>query len=207
MASDLTEEISGTLEVGCLVTLAPLVMARVRQTFMRAYPGVDIAMKAGQDELMSLLHLGRRAMALTYDLELAADVIFHELASLPPYALLAADHALAGHGEVTLAELSEVPLVLLDLPLSRDYFHGLFLAAGAEPNLVQRTPLSSAGISCEAHGPAAVRPERRRQSRGICRGEGRESDPHRPRRAGDRHARRPTAISALSLSDRAFRIV
>lgn len=140
-AAELTEDISGTLELGCLVTLAPLVMARLCHTFMRAYPGVDVVMtEAGQDELMSCLHMGQLTTALTYDLELAADVEFHELASLPPYALLAADHPLAKSAEVTLAELAEIPLVLLDLPLSRDYFRGLFLAAGLEPNLVQRTP-------------------------------------------------------------------
>ena len=140
-ASELTEEISGTLELGCLVTLAPLVMARLCQTFMRAYRAVSVEMtEAGQDELMWSLHRGELTVALTYDLELPGDVEFHELASLPPYALFSADHELAAKPQVTLAELAELPLVMLDLPLSREYFGALFLAAGFEPNPVQRTP-------------------------------------------------------------------
>jgi DNA-binding transcriptional LysR family regulator len=140
-AAELTEEISGTLELGCLVTLAPLVMARLCQTFMRRYPGVDVQMtEAGQDQLMHGLRVGELAAALTYDLELSGDVEFQDLASLPPYALVAADHPLTARAEATLAELAELPLVMLDLPLSRDYFRELFLRAGLEPSVAQRSP-------------------------------------------------------------------
>lgn len=140
-ASELTDEISGTLELGCLVTLAPLVMARLCQTFMGRYPNVEIAMtEAGQDDLMSGLRTGQLTIALTYDLEIAADMQFQKLSSLPPYALLSAGHPLATRDQVTLAELVELPMVMLDLPLSRDYFMSLFLVAGLEPTVAQRTP-------------------------------------------------------------------
>jgi hypothetical protein len=43
-------------------------------------------------------------------------------------------------GSVTLAELTEEPLVLLDLPLSRDYLQALFIAAGLRPVIGQRSP-------------------------------------------------------------------
>jgi DNA-binding transcriptional LysR family regulator len=140
-AAELTEDISGTLELGCLVSLAPLVLARLCQSFMRKYPGVAVSMtEAGQDELMNGLRLGQLTTALTYDLELPDDIVFGQLASLPPYALFAADHQLASRPQVTIAELATEPLVMLDLPLSRDYFRGLFLAAELEPTVVQRSP-------------------------------------------------------------------
>lgn len=96
--------------------------------------------EAGQDQLMYALRVGELAAALTYDLELTGDVEFQELASLPPYALVAADHPLAARAEVTLADLAELPLVMLDLPLSRDYFRDLFLMSDLEPKVVQRSP-------------------------------------------------------------------
>jgi DNA-binding transcriptional LysR family regulator len=140
-ASELTEEVSGTLELGCLVSLAPMVLARLCQSFVAHYPDVDVSMtEGGQDELMNGLRLGQLTTALTYDLDLPGDVEYEQLASLPPYALFAADHPLASQASVTLAQLAPEPLVLLDLPLSRDYFRALFLAAELEPTIVQRSP-------------------------------------------------------------------
>lgn len=139
-AAELTDELSGALELGCLVTLAPLVTPRLCQQFQRAHPKVSVEMvEAGQQELVEALRTGRLTFAVTYDLELAGDLSFEPLAQLPPHALFAADHPLAGRAEVSLAELAREQLVLLDLPLSRDYFRALFLAAGLEPEIAQRS--------------------------------------------------------------------
>jgi DNA-binding transcriptional LysR family regulator len=54
-------------------------------------------------------------------------------------AVFAADHPLAGAESVTLAQLAAEPLVLLDLPHSREYFRGLFSAAGMEPEVGHRS--------------------------------------------------------------------
>jgi len=140
-AAELTHELSGTLELGCLVTLAPLVTPRLCQEFQRIHPGVTIEMiEGGQEELVDALSSGRITVAITYDLEIADTLTFEPLAQLPPYALFAAEHPLAGRDQVTLPELAEEPLVLLDLPLSRDYFRALFLAADLEPHIAHRNP-------------------------------------------------------------------
>jgi DNA-binding transcriptional LysR family regulator len=139
-ASELTHELSGTLELGCLVTLAPLVTPRLCQEFRRTHPNVEIEMvEAGQQELVDALRTGRLTLAVTYDLELADDLRFEPLTELPPHALFAVDHPFAERAQISLAELAEEPLVLLDLPLSRDYFSSLFLAAGLEPRIAQRS--------------------------------------------------------------------
>jgi DNA-binding transcriptional LysR family regulator len=82
---------------------------------------------------------GRLSVSLTYDLDLAGDLAFTALARLPPYAVFAADHPLAGAESVTLGQLAAEPLVLLDLPHSREYFRGLFSAAGVEPEVGHRS--------------------------------------------------------------------
>ncbi|WP_263986592.1 LysR substrate-binding domain-containing protein, partial [Streptomyces sp. NK15101] len=48
-------------------------------------------------------------------------------------------HPLAGRDSVELAELSAEPLVLLDLPHSRDYFRSLVAATGTAPDVRYRT--------------------------------------------------------------------
>jgi DNA-binding transcriptional LysR family regulator len=139
-ASELTGELAGTLEVGCFVPLAPLIAPRLCQTFEAAHEGVDVLLVEGeQRELLGRLRSGHLALALTYDLELAGDIAFDALAELPPYALFAADDPRARLDEVTLAGLADAPLVLLDLPHSRDYFRALFLAEGVDPTIARRS--------------------------------------------------------------------
>jgi DNA-binding transcriptional LysR family regulator len=139
-ASELTDELSGTLDLGCLVTLAPLVTPRLVQVFRRGHPAVAIDMiEGGQADLVAALRSGRLTLAVTYDLDLGDDLEFERLAELPPYALFAASHPLAALTEVSLEQLAHEPLVLLDLPHSREYFRDLFIAAGLEPQIAMRS--------------------------------------------------------------------
>ena len=96
-ASELTAELSGTLHLGCLVTVAPLMMPRLGKGFRDRHPAVALEMvEAGQQELVSGVRSGGLSVSLTYDLDLADDLTFTALARLPPYAVFAADHPLAG---------------------------------------------------------------------------------------------------------------
>jgi DNA-binding transcriptional LysR family regulator len=139
-ALELADEVRGPLELGCLVTLAPLVAPRLCQEFQAAHPEVALHLvEGGQDELLEQRRRGSLSLALTYDLQLAEEIAFEPLVSLPPYALFAAGHPFAQRRSVTLAELAGEPLILLDLPLSREYFLSLFLGAGVEPQVRLRS--------------------------------------------------------------------
>jgi DNA-binding transcriptional LysR family regulator len=140
LAADLTQDVSGRLDLGCLVTIAPLVTPRLCHEFSARYPAVEIAVvEAGQDALLEGMRTGTLSLAVTYDLELGADISFEGLATLAPYAVVAADHPLARRREVSLAELAGESLVLLDLPHSREYFRSLFAAEGVEPTVGHRS--------------------------------------------------------------------
>ncbi len=153
MVSELADGLSGHLEVGVFLTLAPLIMPRLCLEFSEQYPGVTLRfVEADQDGLLSRLREGLIAVALTYDLQLAEDIAFERLATLPPYALCAASHPLAARDSVTLDELVREPLVLLDLPLSRDYFLSLFAAQGFEPRIGHRTSQPDVVRSLVANG-------------------------------------------------------
>lgn len=139
-ASELTAELSGALHLGCLITIAPLVTPRLGQAFRDLHPAVSIEMvEGGQADLTAGLRTGHLSVALTYDLDLTDDLIFTPLASLPPRAVFAADHPLARQESVSFEELAPEPLVLLDLPHSRDYFRGLFASAGVQPTIAHRS--------------------------------------------------------------------
>jgi DNA-binding transcriptional LysR family regulator len=57
------------------------------------------------------------------------------LASLPPYALFGASHPLARERTIKLSQLAALPMVLLDLPMSREYFLALFIRERLKPNI------------------------------------------------------------------------
>ncbi|HEX2589617.1 MAG TPA: LysR family transcriptional regulator [Gaiellales bacterium] len=140
LAVTLSDEIAGVLDLGCLVTLAPLVAPSLVRGFEAANPRVHVELvESHQDGLLERLRAGLTSAALTYDLQLPADVEFEPLVELPPHALLPAGHRLALRKRVGLGELAHEPHILLDLPLSRDYFLQLFAEAGLEPVIALRS--------------------------------------------------------------------
>lgn len=139
-ASEAADTVSGPLSVGCMVTMAPMIMPELAHGFTAAYPKAVIRQTAG--DLESLLAALRRAdidIAITYDLQIPAGISFTPLARLPPYVMVGETHPLAGAGAVSLAALAEEPLILLDLPISADYFMALFLAEGLSPRIHMRS--------------------------------------------------------------------
>ncbi len=152
-SAEIRGEVSGELPVGCLVTLAPVLAPRVFAMFEERWPEARPMLQTGdQETLLGLLRRGEIDLALTYDLGLDDRTLFEPLALYPPYCLLAADHSLARHPSLTLSVLADEPLVLLDLPLSRDYFFALFADAGVTPTVARRSGDPELVRSLVAHG-------------------------------------------------------
>ena len=140
VAGDIGRKVRGPLSVGCLLTFAQIVLPSLRAQFETTYPEVRIRQfEINQGQLFDMLHRGDIDLALTYDLELSQDVDFYPFVTLPAYILLAGDHRLAQSSEVTPEELVDEPMVLLDLPYSREYFLSTFHQRGLRPNVTERT--------------------------------------------------------------------
>lgn len=140
LSNELTGQVRGPLHVACLVTFAQAVIPAIRRTFSDAYPDVDFFQyERDHAAILEGLRMARFDVALSYDLDIPADMTFRELAVLPPYAVLHEDHPLAGRTEVTVQDLAAHPMILLDLPFSATYFLSLFRDAGLNPRIVERT--------------------------------------------------------------------
>lgn len=136
IAADIGEGLRGTVQFGCLVTLAPVVAPGLVRSFETAVPEARVALaEAHQARLLEMLRRAEIDLAMTYDLDIPGDVAFEPLAALPPYVLLSEDHPRAGAASLTLEEIAEEPMVLLDLPLSREYFLSMFHARGLRPRI------------------------------------------------------------------------
>jgi DNA-binding transcriptional LysR family regulator len=135
-AADISHQMRGELTVGWFSTLAPIMMPELVQSFLKAFPDTQVRSQEGHQEgLLTSLREARIELAITYDLEIREDIDFQPLASLPPYALLAANHPLARERTLKLSQLASLPMVLLDLPMSREYFLALFMRERLKPNI------------------------------------------------------------------------
>ncbi|MDB5661154.1 MAG: LysR family transcriptional regulator [Cypionkella sp.] len=140
LANQITGKVRGPLSVGCLVTFAQMVLPQLRYSFVQAFPEVDFTqIELNQVEIFAALRSASLDIALTYDLDIPADLSFLPLVTLPPYAVMPPNHPLAQRDQVTPRELAEYPMILLDLPLSSDYFLSHFAAINLRPNIVERT--------------------------------------------------------------------
>ncbi len=140
VAADITGSVRGPLSVGCLVTFAQLVLPMLRRGYEERFPEVRFQQtEMNQAELFSALRRSDIDIAMTYDMDIPADLQFSGLIRLRPFALLAAEHPLASGPDVSLDALSQLPMVLLDLPISADYFLSLFATCNLEPNVAERT--------------------------------------------------------------------
>jgi DNA-binding transcriptional LysR family regulator len=140
LAGTISGNVQGPLNIGCLLTFAQVLLPAIRREFQRAH--TDVAVTQIECDQSTLIEKIRRAeidIALTYDLEIPHDLEFIPLRSLPLYAVVGANHPLAGLKSVSTKMLVEYPMVLLDLPISRTYFLSVFEQAGRAPHIVERT--------------------------------------------------------------------
>ena len=140
LASETSGQVRGTLSLGCMVTLAPMLVPELSHSFSSALPETQVHhFEGNQEQLMDALRRSEIDVAITYDLHVPEDVLFVPLASLPPHVVLSESHPFARHSALSLQDLVSEPMILLDLPLSREYFLGLFMKEGLQPHIAARS--------------------------------------------------------------------
>lgn len=139
-ADTVTSAVTGTLHVGVFRTYAPLFIPEVCKSFLEKYPRTDFHISESSEAgLLEKLHRAEISMAITYSINLTNDIAFEPLAQMPTYVLLPADHPRAKEPSIPLASMIEEPFILLDLPLSREYFLSMFERQNLTPKIVARS--------------------------------------------------------------------
>ena len=120
-----------TLRIGCLAAPAPFVMGELLAACAIQHPEIAVELvESDSTALVERLRRGDLALALTYDLDLGTGLEVERLGELRPYVLLPAAHPLARQSSVSLADLVPEPMILLDLPGTREHQRGCFAASG-----------------------------------------------------------------------------
>ncbi|WP_207839658.1 LysR substrate-binding domain-containing protein [Williamsia soli] len=114
-------EITGTLSVGCYSTLAPFVIPPMLDDFGGHHDGLDVQVLEGSaDEIVGALTDGRCEIGFLYGNDLRDGLDSTVVRTTKPYVILAADHRLASHPAVRLADLADEPLIMFDVPSARN---------------------------------------------------------------------------------------
>ena len=135
---DDADTLSGEIVVGIYAPLAPFRAPIILQRFERLHPGVTVTFLEGdQGSLQGALSSGACEVALMYDLGVDHRFVRKIIDRVPPHIIVGAGHPAAQHRErpVSLRDFAAEPLILLDLPHTREYYLGLFKHLGVEPTV------------------------------------------------------------------------
>lgn len=129
----------GEIRIGAFTSISPSIAPQVIRDLRATHPELTVHLTEG--DIVSIQHRlrdGSVDLLLTYDAGLWPEFTADTLANAPPHAVLAKTDPLAQKAVVSLHDLSEHPLLLLNLPQSRNYVLSLFDRAGVSPGPIQR---------------------------------------------------------------------
>lgn len=130
------ENVAGRVRLICFSTLAPILLPGLLARLADEHPRLDVAVtEADAAGCASALLSGQADMALTYDLGMPGGIATRKVNTIRPYVALPAEHRLAHRPAIRLNQLRGEPLILLDMPYSRDVMFSLLHEAGVEPTV------------------------------------------------------------------------
>ncbi len=139
VAAELNNKVVGRISVGCMITLAPMIAPELGYEFRQKYPATKMRMMEGShEELLDGLRTVETDIAISYDLDIPEDIAFEPLASLPPHILLSANHPFAHKKSIKIEELKDEPMIMLNLPHTKEYFMSLFETKGITPTIASQ---------------------------------------------------------------------
>lgn len=138
--SDNGGPLRGPVTVGCYSTLAPTILPPLMETIRREAPDIALSIVDGPvSELLPALLSGGIDVMISYGFGLPLELEQVELSETQIHVILSESHRLAQNETVSLEQLADDPLILFDLPPSRDHTLGMLREAGATPTVAYRS--------------------------------------------------------------------
>lgn len=136
----ITGEPKGVLRLACYEPTAPYVLPPLLKRIAERYPDLSIDISEGDmGDIDESLRAGKTDVALTYRRETHPDTRFTSFFSARPWVIVPESWAISKEPHLSLQDLVEHPMILLDLQGTMRYFMGLFDAEGLHPNISHRT--------------------------------------------------------------------
>jgi len=133
------DELTGTLRLGVYQPMSVFRTPQLLRAFHETHPEVLVDIQEGsQSRLVQLLTENRVDVVVSYSLIDFAQWHVETLTKIRPHAIVGKQHRFATRHGISLEELAEEPLVLLDLPYTGAYYLGLFEDKGLSPHVAYR---------------------------------------------------------------------
>jgi DNA-binding transcriptional LysR family regulator len=130
----------GSVRVSCYATAAPAFLPPILKSFKSTHADTSITLLEGNmAATIAYLTNGEADLAFCYDMMVGENHSFTPLFGAPPYALVSADDPLANEKSVSLYDLAPRPMVMLDLPHTKEYFSNMFEPLDLKPNVIHST--------------------------------------------------------------------
>lgn len=124
--TDLRMALSGNLSIGYYAPVAPSFIPAIVNPLVRGNPDVRLSFTESDNEAVQSGLLGGIYDVILFVAEnVRAGIEYETLLEAPPYLLAPGDHPLASKESVVFEQLSGLPMVLLDLPFTSEYYRGL----------------------------------------------------------------------------------
>lgn len=134
-------ELRGPVALGCYTGLASNILPAVLEGVGRRHPEVDVAITVGDHtELLAGLESGLLDLAIVYDIGLPSSLQRSVVYETEVLAVLAASEPLARQADIDLADLAELPLVMLDTAPSTGYTELMFSQRKLTPRIGSIVP-------------------------------------------------------------------
>lgn len=128
--------IHGTLRLGCYSPLSATFLPSLMQEFTSRYPSVNIELTDGVEKKLHEMMLdGLVDVAFSYERPAHPELECLHLASRRPHVLVADNHQFANRDHVSLADLADESLILLEIGVSNTHIMSWFAAAGVTPRV------------------------------------------------------------------------
>jgi DNA-binding transcriptional LysR family regulator len=131
---------AGTLNIGCLATIAPYLLPLLLKELADNHPEIQLRWREDKHEaLLDALHGGGFDLIIIYDYDIPTTLQITPLRPMPVQVVLPSGHRLVSSQTCSLKDLVAEPMVLLDQPRTRDYFLSLFGSRDLSPTIAYRT--------------------------------------------------------------------
>ena len=144
---------AGLVRIACYATAAPTFLPPILKSITENFPGISVkVMEGNMMAIADYLDNGEVDLVFTYDRHVPHGQSFEPLFTAPPYALISRSDEASQRPSITFEQLSKKPMIMLDLPYTRDYFFSLFRARGLEPDVAHSTrssEIAKALVECD----------------------------------------------------------
>ncbi len=158
-AAALAQEMAGGLRLIYFAPFSATFLPQIIGDFSKRFPKVKIELsEINMSEIPERLTNGQSDLAIMFNIGVTDEIEFIRLAAAPPYALMPKGDRLESRSAIRLDDLTDRPLILIDYPVSREFYLNYLRAHGIKRSdlLFLPSPEMIRGMSAEGYGYALL---------------------------------------------------